>query len=154
MLPARAMFNSPQPGNLHTKIERLLPAICKLLLQEHTTYLQEGCLPIPETMKEHKDLLTRSTAAHAFATAHVQVINKWLSQVILHVPGAKLASSAVTDRFISCNTQSALAVQRYYQNRGMAPCLHSLVDSLLDSCLALTGIAKHDGAYLNVMLPL
>jgi hypothetical protein len=105
-------------------------------------------------MKEHKDLLTRSTAAHAFATAHVQVINKWLSQVILHVPGAKLVSSDVTDRFISCNTQFALAVQRHYQSRGVASSLQVLVDSLLDSCLALSGVGKHDGVYLNVMLPL
>jgi hypothetical protein len=40
MLLDRAMFNSPPPGNLHTRIERLLPALCKLLLQEHTMYLQ------------------------------------------------------------------------------------------------------------------
>ena len=104
-------------------------------------------------MKEHKDLLTRSTTAQRFVAAHVQVIKQWLSNTIIHVPGTTLHCSVLTDRFISCHTQFALALQRHYQNRGMAPSLQILVDSLLDACLALSGIAKHDGAYLNVMLP-
>jgi hypothetical protein len=104
-------------------------------------------------MKQHKNLLTRSTAAHAFATAHMQIIKNWLSNTIIALPGSTVNCSVLTDRFISCHTQFALALQRHYHNRGVAPSLQILVDSLLDACLALSGVGKHDGAYLNVMLP-
>ena len=115
-------------------------------------YLHDGCLPIPESMKEHKQLLTRSTTAQVFVTAHMQIIKNWLSNTIIALPGSTVNCAALTDRFISCHTQFALALQRYYQSRGMAPSLQILVEGMLDACVAQLVILKHGSTYTGVVM--
>ena len=152
MLPARPVFDKFIPG-FRKSIKDLLPALCKLLIEEHAVYAHQGILAQPFSMQQHKQLMTRFTAAQTFQCQHMITIRSWLQHTIVKKPAAKLSRHALTNHFMSNNTQYAMMLHKYYSNKGMAQeSLQEFLETMLDAALAQTNIHCEDGFYLDAFL--
>ena len=150
MLPARGVFTEPVPG-FAAKVERLLPALCKLLLDDHKLYLKEGTLPPCATMDAHKQLLTRSThIPHGLTQPHVHHVKEWLQQHIVAAPGHVLMSEALDGLFISRHTDQLMFMHKQISKGFALVSMQSMVRGLVDAAMARMGHSMSQGCYQGV----
>lgn len=136
MLPARAVFTQCVPGLADT-IGRLLPAICRLLLEDHGTYLREGVLSPCESMSNHKLLLTRSThIPRGLNRSHVEVTKDWLICRVVLVPGQTLPRETLAAVFLSQHVSQLTAIHRKVSKEFSLMSVQALVSQLIDAGMA------------------
>ena len=131
-LPAHPL--AIKDSQIHAKIDHLKPALTRILFEEHLLYRQHGCLPVPRSMLQHRDMLIRFSCLQSFKQCHIEFATDWLTQN--WVPANKTALKQLADRFLSTCTAQVLAMQKHCG--GMwGP--SQLAAALLDACLATFG---------------
>lgn len=150
-IPARTLFDSAP--HLADNIERLLPAVCKLLLEDHRAYMKEGLLPPATSMLAHKQLLTRCTSIPPGLTqSYVQYAKEWLGIKVIPAPGQTLVRETLAAVFLSQHLQQVTALHKQAAKAFALASLHDMVRDLVDTAMARLGYDATPGCYQDVVL--
>jgi hypothetical protein len=151
-LPARSLEGAKAP-NIYGIVEALAPAFTHLLFNEFLRYSEQGLLPQPSPMLQHRDLLLRYSTRAAFRPCHMAFVETWLNQQVQIGGSGSMPASGLTDKFVGCCMTEVLAMGKHYQRQGSLEPPSVIAARLLDAVLASHGVELlAGGSYARVKL--
>jgi hypothetical protein len=118
-----------------SKLDGLLPAFARLLLDQHGLYLAEGLLPLPGSMAQHSGALLRYSRLSRFQPNHVRFARAWVAAAARGQEEQQLISN---NFFAECMPE-ILAMAKVYHKQGWLQGPGQIAVDLLDACLAEAG---------------